>query len=177
MDVKVLILYVMARVAYPVDANKIYELCLQDDCLSYFDIMEAIPQMVQTGHLEKDGEGNYTITQKGRDDGSVIEDSLAYPVAQRAKAAVERFNRAARRDDMVHMSIVERKTGDFSVILGLDDEVSNLFTLELMAPTREQAKKLADAFHDHAEEIYKLLMNELLRTAEKQPGNEWLTST
>ena len=46
LDVKVLILYVMARAAYPADAQKIYELCYQDDCLSYFDVQEALPQMV-----------------------------------------------------------------------------------------------------------------------------------
>ena len=35
LDVKVLILYIMARVAYPVDLQKIYELSYQDDGLSY----------------------------------------------------------------------------------------------------------------------------------------------
>ena len=38
MDVKVLILYVTARVDCPVTAQTIYELCYQDDCLSYFDV-------------------------------------------------------------------------------------------------------------------------------------------
>ena len=33
LDVKVLILYIMARVAYPVDLQKIYELSYQDDGL------------------------------------------------------------------------------------------------------------------------------------------------
>ena len=41
LDVKVLILYIMARVAYPVDLQKIYELSYQDDGLSYFDVAEA----------------------------------------------------------------------------------------------------------------------------------------
>ena len=51
MDVKVLILFVMARVLYPVDVQKIYELCYQDECLSYFDVREAVPQMVESGHM------------------------------------------------------------------------------------------------------------------------------
>ncbi|MGN1028087.1 MAG: DUF4364 family protein, partial [Faecousia sp.] len=38
LDVKVLILFVMSRVAYPVNTQQIYELCYQDDCLSYFDV-------------------------------------------------------------------------------------------------------------------------------------------
>ena len=53
LDVKVLILYIMARVAYPVDLQKIYELSYQDDGLSYFDVAEAVPQMIESGHLER----------------------------------------------------------------------------------------------------------------------------
>ena len=51
LDVKILILYVMNRVIYPVDEHKLYELCLQDDKLSYFDVMQAVPQLVESGHL------------------------------------------------------------------------------------------------------------------------------
>ena len=51
LDVKVLILFVMARVSYPVTVQQMYELCYQDDCLSYFDICTAVPEMVKSGHL------------------------------------------------------------------------------------------------------------------------------
>ena len=53
MDVKVLILFVMARVNYPVNMQQIYELCYQDDCLSYFDVCTAIPEMVKSGDVYK----------------------------------------------------------------------------------------------------------------------------
>lgn len=65
LDVKVLILFVMARIDAPADADTIYALCFQDDCLSYFDVKEALPQLVQSGHLEEHN-GRYSITEKGR---------------------------------------------------------------------------------------------------------------
>ena len=34
MDVKVLILFVLSRVNYPMTVQEIYELCFQDECLS-----------------------------------------------------------------------------------------------------------------------------------------------
>ena len=70
MDVKVLILYVMSRVSYPVKVQQIYELCYQDECLSYFDVCTAIPEMVSSGHLQQEGE-TYTITPKGREAGAL----------------------------------------------------------------------------------------------------------
>ena len=170
LDVKVLILYVMSRVLYPVDAQKIYELCYQDDCLSYFDVQEALPQMVKTGHLECQSDGTYIITDKGRETSELVEDSLAYPVAQRALVAVERYNRDVKRDSLIRTEILPREDGDFSVILGLDDDVGSLMTLELMAPSQPQARRLAAAFHDHAEELFQSIMNLLLDQAEGRAG-------
>ena len=52
-DVKVLILFVTARSQYPMTLQELYEVCYQDDCLSYFDICTAVPQMVESGHLQE----------------------------------------------------------------------------------------------------------------------------
>ncbi len=162
LDVKVLILYIMARVMYPVDLQKIYELAFQDDRLSYFDLAQAVPQMVETGHLEEIDEGRFVITEKGREACEVTEDSIAYPVMQRAQAAVDRFNRAVRRSSFVKTNIQQREGGDFSVMLTLNDEVSDLLRMELMAPTQKQAYRLARAFTEKAEVIYRNIMDRLL---------------
>lgn len=162
LDVKVLILFVMARVSYPVNTNEIYELCYQDDCLSYFDVCTAIPEMVKSGHLKQEEEEKYVITEKGKADGSLTEDSIAYTVKQRAENAVARFNRQMRRSSYVKTQIVPRESGDYSVILALDDEMGNLMTLELFAPDQRQAARLGKLFEKKAESIYNLTMAELL---------------
>lgn len=160
LDVKVLILYVMNRVLYPVDAQKIYELCLQDECLSYFDVVQALPQMVSSGHLEQNGE-NFVITDKGRETAAITEDSIAYPVLSRAGKAVERFNREVRRDNFIRTEMLSQPNGDYLVAMHLDDELGTLMTLELTAPTSGQARKLAKAFHEKADSIYRFVLEEL----------------
>lgn len=162
LDVKLLILYIMARVMYPVDLQKIYELAFQDDCLSYFDLAQAVPDMVESGHLEEIEGKRYLITEKGREACAVTEDAIAYPVMQRAQAAVDRFNRAMRRSGFVKTSVKPREGGDYSVLLTLNDEVSDLLRMELMAPTQRQAYRLANAFSEKAEVIYKVIMDQLL---------------
>ena len=162
LDVKVLIVFVMSRVSYPVNMQEVYELCYQDDCLSYFDVCTALPQMVESGHLSQDEEGKYLVTEKGKADGALTEDSIAFTVRQRAENAVAKFNRQMRRSSFVKTQVVPRETGDFSVIMALDDEVSNLMTLELVAPNQRQAVRLGKLFEKKAEIIYNLTMTELL---------------
>ena len=162
LDVKVLILFVMARVNYPVDIQQIYELSYQDDCLSYFDVCTAVPEMVKSGHLKEVENANYEITEKGKAAGSLTEDSIAFTVKQRAENAVARFNRQIRRSSFVKTQIIPRENGDCSVIMSLDDEVGNLMTLELMAPNQRQAVRLGKLFEKKAEIIYNMTMAELL---------------
>ena len=128
LDVKVMILFVMARVGYSVNTQQIYELCYQDDCLSYCDVFTAVPEMVASGHLN----------------------------------AVSRFNRQIRRSSFVKTQILPRESGEFSVIMALDDEMGNLMTLELVAPDQRQAVRLGKLFEKKAEAVYNLTMAELL---------------
>ena len=166
MDVKVLILFVTARASYPLNVQEIYELCYQDECLSYFDVCTAVPEMVASGQLQAVEDDRYVITQKGKADGSLTEDSIAFTVKQRAENAVARFNRQLRRSSFVKTQIIPRDNGDYSVLMSLDDEVGNLMTLELVAPDQRQAVRLGKLFEKKAELIYNLTMTELLEDEE-----------
>lgn len=170
LDVKVLILFVMARAAYPATSQQIYELCYQDDCVSYFDVCTAIPQMVNSGHLTEKMSDLFEITDKGRADGALTEDSIAYTVRCRAENAVNRFNRQLRRSSYVKTQVIPRETGDCSVVMALDDEAGNLMTLELVAPNQRQAVRLSKLFEKKAELIYNMTMAELLDDEDEADG-------
>ena len=161
MDVKVLILFVMGKVNYPVNIQQIYELCYQDECLSYFDVCTAVPEMVKSGHLKELEGDKFEITEKGRADGALTEDSIAYTVKCKADNAVSRFNRQIRRSSFVKTQTVPREGGDYSVIMSLNDEMGNLMTMELLAPDQRQAVRLSRLFEQKAENVYNLVMTEL----------------
>ena len=162
LDVKVLILFVTARVQYPATMQEIYELCYQDECLSYFDVCTAVPEMVTSGHLEEVEPEKYQITTKGRETEELTRDSIAFTVKQRAENAVVRFNRQIRRSSLVKTQVLPRENEEYAVIMSLDDEMGNLMTLELQAPDSRQATRLARLFENKAENVYNLIMTELL---------------
>ena len=167
MDVKVLILYVAARSNYPMTSQEIYELCYQDECLSYFDVCTALPQLVESGHIRVLEDERYEITEKGIADGKLTEDSIVYTVRQKAENAVARFNRQLRRSSFVKTQIIPRDDGEVSVVMALDDEKGNLMTLELLAPSQRQAIRLSKLFEKKAELLYTMTMSELLDNEEE----------
>ena len=167
MDVKVLILYVMNRTAYPLTVQELYELCYQDDCLSYFDVCTAVPELVQSGHLQQLPQECYEITEKGRQHGELTADSVAFTVKHRVENAVEKFNRQLRRRSFVTTQVNTGDSGEISVTMTLKDEVGHLMTLSLMAPDNRQAHRLGKLLEQKAEEIYNLTMMELLDEEEE----------
>ena len=166
MDVQVLILFVAARTSYPTTIQEIYELCYQDECLSYFDVCTAVPEMVQSGHLKQTENDRYEITEKGRQDGALTEDSVAFTVRQRAENAVDRYNRQLRRNSFIKTRTIPRENGDMIVMMSLDDETGSLMTLELSAPNQRQAVRLCRLFERKAEDVYNLIMDALLSEEE-----------
>ena len=160
LDVKLLILYIANRLLYPVDTQTLYELCLQDDKLSYFDVMQAVPQMVESGHLEET-DGGFVITAKGREAAEITKDSLAFPVTQRANRAVERFNREVHRESFIRTEVLERPNGEALAVMHLDDEMGPLITVEYTCPSARQAAFLTKAFPARADKIYQYITEQL----------------
>lgn len=168
LDVKVLILYVMSRVEFPVSVQTIYGLCLQDDRLTYFDVCEAVPQLVGTGHLCAVGDNLFEITDAGREMNDVMQETVAVSVAQRARKAVEDYNLNVRRDNLIRTAVTEKKDGMCTVRMELSDGSSELMGLELTAPSLSQARKLEKKFRKRAERIYQKVMQEFLMREEEE---------
>lgn len=160
MDLKVLILFVMSKAAYPASSQQIYEMCLQDGSVSYFDVCAAIPEMVASGHLCQT-QDKYVITEKGKSDGAYTQDGIAYSVRTRAETAVERFNRSIHRSTFVKTKISPCDNGEYIVRMTLDNEAGNLISVELPAPNQRQALRLEELLKDKAENIYNLALSEL----------------
>ena len=145
LDIKFLILYLMDRVAGPVDFAALAELTFCDDGVEYFDFAESVAELVDTGHLAIQDE-RYVITDKGRRNGKICESSLAYSVRRKCDRNLAKLNAVLRRNAQVRSEILPREDGSVTLRLILDDDKGNLMTLDLLTVSEEQAGQLADRF-------------------------------
>ena len=92
LDIKFLILYLMARVVAPIDFPTLTDLTMCDGGVDYFEFAEAVNELVETGHLVLEDD-RYAITEKGRRDGAACESSLqgrAPGIQAQRRAAAQR---------------------------------------------------------------------------------------
>ncbi len=166
LDIKFLILYLMDRVAGPVDFAALAELTFCDDGVEYFDFAESVAELVDTGHLAIQDE-RYVITDKGRRNGKICESSLAYSVRRRCDRNLAKLNAVLRRNAQVRSEILPREDGSVTLRLILDDDKGNLMTLDLLTVSEEQAGQLADRFRAQPEKLYENILQTLLETEEE----------
>ena len=128
LDMKLLILYFMCRVAAPVDFATVTGLTVCDDGIDYFDFAEALSELVDTGHLTLE-DGLYAITQKGRDNSAICESSLPYSVRLQVERNIIQYNQRLRRNALCEHPFVltailpnERANETLVVLMSADRE-------------------------------------------------------
>jgi hypothetical protein len=161
LDIKFLILYLMSRVAGPVDFSTLADLAFCDNGVTYFDFAESLAELVETGHLTLEGE-TYEITEKGRRNGAACESSLAFSVRQKCDQNLARANSILRQAAQVRSELLPREDGGMTLRLILDDDKGNLMTLDMYTGSEEQGSRLADRFRQRPEKLYHSILQALL---------------
>lgn len=169
LDIKLLVLYIMDHVAAPIDFSTLTDLAMCDSGVDYFHFAEAVAELKDSGHISRDG-GHYAVTEKGRRTSAAGESSLSPVVRQRCDRQLGPLNQLLRRKAQVRAEVAEQPLG-FDVRLSLDDDKGALFSLTLLAPTREDAQRVAGAFLDHPDRIYNALLRILLTNDDDGGGH------
>ena len=161
LDLKLLILYIMTRVAAPITFLQLLDLCLCDSGVDYFSLIQAANHLVETDHLTMENE-RYSITDKGRHNSHICESSLPYSIRRRCDDNLAKLNAQLRLDAQVQGELLARPDGTYTVALSLDDDAGSLLRLELLIPSQSHAEYLVAQFKAHPEQVYNGVINALL---------------
>ena len=110
LDIKILILYILARLPGPVDRDGLEDVVFCDGAVDYFSFSECLSELVATGHIT-DNDDRYEITPLGRDDGAVMESSLPVSVRARADMAMLPVADRVSRETMIRADHEQTDSG------------------------------------------------------------------
>ena len=161
LEIKFLILYILARLEAPVDLDTLADLTLCDDGISYFAFSECAAELIASAHL-KEEDGCISITEKGLQNGRATESSIPSSVRRRAEENVMALARLQRRSAMLKTEHLPRPSGGFTVKLALSDGLDEILSLELYAASEAQATAIQEGFRARAEQIHGQLISLLL---------------
>lgn len=159
LDIKILILYILARLPGPVDRDSLADVVFCDGGVDYFSFAECLSDLVSTGHISDDSD-RYTITALGREDGAVMETSLPISVRDRADIAMLPVVDRIGREAMIEAGHEITDQG-CNVYFALGDGQGELMRLTVLAGDERQARQMEKNFRNHAEDLYVRLIGML----------------
>ena len=161
LDLKILILFILRRLAAPVNDTTLAELTLLDDGIVYFDYAECLDELERTGHIARQEDG-WVITEKGAHNGEITESSLPYVIRTRAEKRLAPLVRQQKRSALLHAESSPRRRGGVDLHLTMEEDDGPVLELKLLVPDQDQAEKMSRRFRANAEEIYQKVVELLL---------------
>lgn len=168
LDVKLLVLYIMSRVAEPIVFDALIDLALCDDGIDYFQLSQAVSELVESEHLLRLDDGRYTITEKGRANGRIMEDNLPTVIRGRCNRNLARLNASLRWEAQLSAQVVTDEQNHCRIELGLVDGTGSLLQMALAVPDEAQGQRMVSRFRETPEEFYQMILNFLLEDKSKE---------
>ena len=157
LDMKLLVLYIMSHTAEPITFFQLLEIAMCDAGVDYFSLTQAVTHMVETGQLEQDGD-RYAITDKGRRNSEICENSLPYSVRLHCDENLVKVNEQLRREAQIQAKILHNEDGTCTLHLHCDDVGSPLLDLKLLVPGTEEAIPMSNKFRDDPVALYQTII-------------------
>jgi len=160
-EIKILILFILRRLAEPVTFDVLTELTMCDDGIGYFDFTECVAELIRTGHL-RFNDNKYSLTEKGERNGEATEYSLPFSVRVNAENETAEMRIRQSRNSLITSCHTVNSDGAYTVLLSLSDGVGEIISMKLFSANKKQALALEKGFRNNAESIYNALIEAIL---------------
>ncbi len=170
LDLKLLVLYIMAHLAQPVTFPQLLELAMCDAGVDYFSLTQAVEHMVETGQLAREGE-RYSITEKGKRNSEICQSSLPYSVRMHCDENLVKVNDTLLKEAQVQSFVRDGEDGTCTLELQFCDSSSPLLNLSLLVSDRATALSMAQTFRQDPGGIYHAVIA-LLHPKQPSPAQE-----
>lgn len=170
-DIRILLCYILASVNAPLSRESISEIVQGKALANYFEVGDALESLQKQGNVLCDADGNFTVTDSGREIAANLDATLPLSVRDKALEAAMRLvaEAKARRENRVELHPDEN---GYRVTCHISGGETDLMSVSLYVPDKAQAELVERNFYRDPEGVYRLLLAAL--TGDKDYAKEFL---
>ena len=162
---KLIILYMLDKVDFPLTNGQISEFILDKGYTTYFTLQQAISEMVESGFIREESTHNrtmYHLTKEGISTIQYFGSNISSAIRQEIDAFLAEKAYDLKSEVGVRADFYPTNSGDFHVRCQIMEGDSALIDLTLSVPTKDEAVSIANNWTKHHQEIYAEIMMKLL---------------
>ena len=161
LDIKLLLIYVAAHLAAPVDLDTMADLCLCDSGINYFSFSQNFQEMVSQGLMDKTEDDKYIASAKGKEICVNAESSLALTIRTKCDRQLKILNETLLRQKQIRADVRPTDLGA-DVYLAMDDDTGHVFTLTMIVPSEAEGHRIARRYLDQPSRIFNRILAAVL---------------
>ena len=158
-EIKILICYLLASIDESVAHAPLIGALTKEGLVNYFECADALGDLLHIGNIAMSND-RYTVTETGRNIADTLYSDLPLTVRERALKRTQEAVLLQKKSQQHHTMIRAVENG-FIVRCFIDDNGSEIFAVELYAPSKYYAQNIQRNFVSCGEEIIRNLFEQL----------------
>lgn len=162
---KLIVLYMLDRVSFPMTNDQISEYILTKGYMDYFKLQQTIAELSDTELINAELVRNntyYTIVPKGREVCHYFLSKISPEIRQDIKQYIKENEYDLREEVSVLSNYYKTVEAEYMVECVVKEQGDDLLKLNLRVSTEEQANAICNKWKDKSGDVYAYLVNTLL---------------
>ncbi|MDD4111910.1 MAG: DUF4364 family protein [Herbinix sp.] len=162
---KLMILYILSRVDFPLSNAQLTAFILEKEYTNYFNIQRAISELLDDEYITVKAIRNsslYLITETGNETLLFFDNMISSGIKEDIEEYLAQNKYDLKEEVSTPADYTQIKKGDFSVRLSVIERDTRIIDLTLSVPTEEEAVLLCNKWSEKSSDIYTYLMSALL---------------
>lgn len=162
---KLIILYMLSRVDYPLTNSQISEFILDKEYTNYFHLQQSMSEMIDSKLLEKETIRNtsyYRITDSGNSTLDFFVNEIPSEIREEVNTFLQEKGCQLREEVSAIADYYKSTVGEYAVRLQLKERHTPLIDMTITVPTKAAAQVMCSNWSSKCHDVYAELMEILL---------------
>lgn len=162
---KLIVLYMLHKVDFPLTTAQISEFILDQGYTTYFTLQEALSEMVSSDLIQTETTHNrtlYNLTETGAETISFFRNKISPAIQDDIDQFLKEKEYDLKEEVSIKADFYENTNHEYEVRCQIVEEGYNIIDLKLIVPTKTEAEAIAENWDKKNQEVYAMLMTNLL---------------
>lgn len=163
---RIMILYMLNRLEYPLTNTQITNFILEKDYTNYFTVQQTISDLLSSELITAESTHNntrYRITEEGQKTLRFFSDKISSGIKKDISDYFREHNFELREETSVYADYFKSSGNGYQVRCQIRNLEDTVLDLTLHVRNREQAQAICDNWPRQKDEVFALLMDHLLK--------------
>jgi len=162
---KLMILYILSRVSFPLTNAQLTAFILEKEYTNYFNIQRAISELLDEAFITSQTIRNsslYRISENGLETLLFFDNMISSGIKDDIEAYLLQNKYELQEEVSTLSEFYQMKKGEFAAHLSVIERETTIIDLTLVVTTEEEASMICNNWKENSSEVYGYLMSALL---------------